>query len=89
MKDYDRLGLLPEYFLHRLPENQVVLPEYYFLFCPKIAIWKLPIVCYRMHLKICDTQSHDLGVIGTIWSLFHQLRIDSSIDLCTLLKIKG
>ena len=25
-------GLLPEYFLQRLPENQVVLPEYYLLF---------------------------------------------------------
>ena len=31
-------GLLPEYFLQ--PENQVVLAEYYLLFCPKKAIWK-------------------------------------------------
>ena len=33
-------GLLPEYFLHRLsvPENQVFLPEYDLLFCPKMAI---------------------------------------------------
>ena len=34
-------SLLPEYFIHRLPENQVVLPKYYLLFCPKIAIWKI------------------------------------------------
>ena len=34
-------GLPPEYFLHRLPENQVVLLEYYLLFCLKIAIWKI------------------------------------------------
>ena len=36
-------GQLPEYFMHCLPENQVVLPEYYmiFFFCPKIAIWKI------------------------------------------------
>ena len=29
--------LLPEYFLHCLPENQVVLPEYYVLFCSNMA----------------------------------------------------
>ena len=36
-------GQLPEYFIHCLPENQVVLPEYYtiFFFCPKMAIWKI------------------------------------------------
>ena len=28
-------GLLPEYFLHRLPENQVFLPEYDLLFLPE------------------------------------------------------
>ena len=33
-------GQLPEYFLHCLPKNQVVLPEYY-TFCPKMAIWKI------------------------------------------------
>ena len=31
-------SLLPEYFSHCLQENQVVLPEYYLSFCPKIAI---------------------------------------------------
>ena len=30
--------LLPEYFLHRLPENQMVLPEYQLLFARKIVI---------------------------------------------------
>ena len=28
-------GLLPKYFLHRLPQNQVVLPEYDLLFTCK------------------------------------------------------
>ena len=28
-------GLLPEYFLHCLPENQVVLTEYYLFFWPE------------------------------------------------------
>ena len=28
-------GQLPKYFLHWLPENQVVLPEYYMLFPQK------------------------------------------------------
>ena len=32
---------MPEYFLHCLPENQVVLPEYYLIFCPNMAIWKI------------------------------------------------
>ena len=38
VRDQCRLGgwgQLPEYFLHGLPENQVVLPEYYMLLCPK------------------------------------------------------
>ena len=36
-------GQLPEYFFHCLPENQVVLPEYYMIFfLPEyIAIWKI------------------------------------------------
>ena len=34
-------SLLPEYVLHCLPKNQVVLLEYYLLFCPKIVIWKI------------------------------------------------
>ena len=28
-------------FFHCLHENQVVLPEYYLIFCPKMAIWKI------------------------------------------------
>ena len=34
---------LPEYFIHCLPENEVVLPEYYMymIFCPKMAIWNI------------------------------------------------
>ena len=34
-------SLLPEYFFHCLHENQVVLPEYYLIFCPKTAISKI------------------------------------------------
>ena len=34
-------SLMPKYFLNCLPENQMVLPEYYRLFCPKMAIWKI------------------------------------------------
>ena len=30
-------GELPEYFLHCLPKNQVVLPEYYLIFARKIV----------------------------------------------------
>ena len=28
------------FFFHCLHENQVVLPEYYLIFCPKMALWK-------------------------------------------------
>ena len=35
-------SLLPErIFSHCLHENQVVLPEYYLIFCPKMATWKI------------------------------------------------
>ena len=36
-------GQLPEYFLHCLPEYQVVLPEYYmiYFFGPNMAILKI------------------------------------------------
>ena len=34
--------ILPEYFFsHCLHENQVDLPEYYLIFCPKMAICKI------------------------------------------------
>ena len=32
---------LPEHLLHRLPENQVLLPKCYMLFCKKSVIWKI------------------------------------------------
>ena len=34
-------GQLAKYIFHCVPENQVVLPEYYMIFCLKMAIWKI------------------------------------------------
>ena len=34
-------SLLFKYIFHCLHKKQVVLPEYYLFFCPKIAIWKI------------------------------------------------
>ena len=31
----------PNIFVHCLHENQVVLPEYYLIFWPKMAFWKI------------------------------------------------
>ena len=36
-----RSGQWPEYFLHCLPEYQVILPEYDVIFCPNMAIFTI------------------------------------------------
>ena len=45
-------GQLPKYLIHCLPENQVVLPEYYMIFARKLLFEKILGGCMHPHVPM-------------------------------------